>query len=60
MNNRQLLLKGTLVLTLSGFLTKIMGFIYRIFLSQAIGARGMGIYQLIFPIQTLCFALSVG
>ena len=54
------LVKGTLILTLSGFLTKIIGFLYRIFLSQTIGAQGMGIYQLIFPIQTLCFALTVG
>ena len=60
MNNKYLLIKGTLILTLSGFITKIIGFIYRIFLSQTIGAQGMGIYQLIFPIQTLCYALTVG
>lgn len=60
MSNRHFLLKGTLLLTLSGFLTKIIGFIYRIFLSQKIGAQGMGIYQLIFPIYTLCYALAVG
>lgn len=60
MNNKHLLLKGTIILTMSGFITKIIGFIYRIFLSQTIGAQGMGIYQLIFPIHTLCFALSVG
>ena len=60
MSNRNFLLKGTLLLTLSGFLTKIIGFIYRIFLSQKIGAQGMGIYQLIFPIYTLCYALAVG
>ena len=60
MSNRNFLLKGTLLLTLSGFLTKIIGFIYRIFLSQKIGAQGMGIYQLIFPVYTLCYALAVG
>ena len=60
MSNKNFLLKGTLLLTLSGFLTKIIGFIYRIFLSQKIGAQGMGIYQLIFPIYTLCYALAVG
>ena len=60
MKNEHVLLKGTLILTLSGFLTKIIGFLYRIFLSQTIGAQGMGIYQLIFPIHTLCFALTVG
>ena len=60
MENKHVLLKGTLLLTGAGFITKIIGFIYRIFLSQTIGAEGMGIYQLIFPIHTLCFALSVG
>lgn len=60
MSNRHFILKGTLLLTLTGFITKIIGFIYRIFLSQTIGAQGMGIYQLIFPIHTLCFALAVG
>ena len=60
MDNKLILLKGTLLLTGAGFITKIIGFIYRIFLSQTIGAEGMGIYQLIFPIHTLCFALSAG
>ncbi len=60
MNNRHFLLKSTLLLTLSGFLTKIIGFIYRIFLSQKIGAQGMGIYQLIFPVYTLCYAIAIG
>lgn len=53
------LIKGTLILTIAGFLTRIIGFFYRIFLSHTIGAEGMGIYQLIFPIHTLCFALTV-
>lgn len=60
MSQKNLLIKGTLILTLTGFITKIIGFLYRIFLSQVIGAQGMGIYQLIFPIHTLCFALAVG
>lgn len=60
MENKRFLLKGTIILTISGFITKIIGFVYRIFLSQTIGAQGIGIYQLIFPLHTLCFALSVG
>ena len=60
MSQKHLLIKGTLILTLTGFITKIIGFLYRIFLSQVIGAQGMGIYQLIFPIHSLCFALAVG
>lgn len=49
---------GTLLLTLSGILCKIIGFFYRIFLSRAIGAEGLGIYQLIFPVSTICFAIT--
>lgn len=48
---------GTLILTLSGFLARILGFYNRIFLSNLIGAKELGIYQLIFPIYMLCFSL---
>ena len=49
---------GTLFLTISGALSRIIGFFYRIFLSHTIGAEGVGIYQLIFPVYVLCFALT--
>ena len=51
-------LKGTIILTFTGFLSKIIGFFYRIFLSQTIGAEGLGIYQLIFPVQGLLLAVT--
>lgn len=35
-----------------------MGFFYKVFLSHTIGASGLGLYQLIFPIFTLCLAIS--
>lgn len=50
---------GTLILTSTGILGKIIGFFYKIFLSRTIGAEGLGIYQLIFPISTICFAVTV-
>lgn len=53
------LIRGTVILTVAGLCCRLMGFFYRIFLSQTIGAEGMGIYQLIFPIYNLCFALAV-
>ena len=37
-----------------------MGFLYRIFLSNLIGAKGMGVFQLIFPVLVFCIALSCG
>lgn len=54
------ILSGAIVLTLAGFLSRIIGFFYRIFLSQQIGAEGMGVYQLIFPVFSICFSLCCG
>lgn len=51
------IIHGTLLLTAAGFISRILGFFYRIFLSNTIGAEGMGIYQLIFPIYGLCNAV---
>lgn len=49
---------GTLLLTIAGVLTRIIGFFYRIFLSRTIGAEGLGIYQLISPVMALGFAVT--
>ncbi|MCD8248431.1 MAG: oligosaccharide flippase family protein, partial [Lachnospiraceae bacterium] len=35
-----------------------LGFFYKIFLAQALGAEGMGLYQLIFPVFSVCHALA--
>ena len=51
------LIKGTLILTIAGFSTRFIGFFYRIFLSNTLGAKNMGIYQLVFPIYGICFTL---
>lgn len=54
------ILKGTFILTIAGFLTRILGFFYKIFLSSTLGAENLGIYQLIFPIYNLCFTFYAG
>lgn len=54
---RSNIIKGTLILTAAGFATRIIGFFFRIFLTGKIGAEGLGIYQLIFPIQTICYSI---
>lgn len=51
------IVRGTLILTLSGFIIRFIGFFYRIFLSNAMGAELMGIYQLIFPVYGICFTI---
>ena len=54
------LLIGTLILTASGIFSRVLGFFYRIFLSRRIGAEGLGIYQMIFPVYGICFSLCAG
>ena len=58
--NKHPILMGTLILTVTGFLSRILGFFYRIFLSRAIGAEGLGLYQMIFPVHGIAFALCAG
>jgi len=55
--NKQII-KGTFILAAAGFLTRILGFFYRIFLSNNIGALGMGLFQMIMPIYGLCYSIS--
>lgn len=52
------LITGTLLMTAAGVLSRIIGFFYRIFLSRTIGAEALGVYQLIGPVFSLCFALT--
>ena len=56
--SKNTIIKGTFILTATGFLTRLIGFFFRIFLSHTFGEEQMGLYQLIFPIYALCFSLS--
>lgn len=48
---------GTCILTATGIFSRVIGFFYRIFLSQKLGEEGMGIYQLLAPVMALTFSL---
>ena len=54
------LITGTILLTTAGLLSRVLGFFYRIFLSRTIGAEGLGIYQMIFPVYGIFFSLCAG
>lgn len=59
MNLKNSLVSGTIILTLAGLLSRVIGFFYRIFLSQRFGEEAMGIYQLIGPLIGLTYALCI-
>ncbi len=52
------LIVGTFILTAAGILTRLIGFLYRIYLSRLFGEEGMGIYQLLSPVLSLSFSLT--
>ena len=58
MSEKHTILKGTFILTATGFLSRFIGFFYRMFLSHTFGEESVGLYQLIFPIYALCFSLT--
>jgi len=55
---RHPLIVGAFVLTATGIVTRIIGFLYRIYLSRLFGEEGMGIYQLLSPVLSLSFSLT--
>jgi len=53
MAKRKSFAAGVVILTAAGLAVRLLGFVYRVFLSNTIGAEGMGLFQLIVPIYTL-------
>ena len=51
-------IKGTLILTLTGLISRLIGFFYRIYLSRLFGEEGMGVYQLLGPVLALSFSIT--
>ncbi len=56
--SRKTIVTGTIILTAANLITKCMGFLYRVFMSNAIGAEGMGLYQLVLPIYALAWSIT--
>ena len=54
--SKNTIIRGTLILTITGLCTKLLGFYYRIFLTKLIGVQQLGIYQLVFPLYILMFS----
>lgn len=58
MSRKRTLIRGTVILTITSFATRFMGFFYRIFLSHTFGEENVGLYQLVFPVYALGISLS--
>ena len=59
MSEKHTILKGTFILTATGFLSRFIGFFYRMFLSHTFGEESVGLYQLIFPIYALFLSIAL-
>ncbi len=55
---QQTFLGGVAILFIGGAIAKILGAIYRIPLTWVLGAEGLGLYQLIFPVFSLIIVLA--
>lgn len=54
-------MQSVVVLTLTGVLSQVVGFVYRVFLTRLAGAEVLGLYQLILPVYSVLLSLtSVG
>ncbi len=52
------LMGGAAVLALGGIIAKLVGAFYRVPLTNILGAEGMGMYQLVFPVYALFMTMS--
>ncbi|HHY61292.1 MAG TPA: stage V sporulation protein B [Clostridia bacterium] len=51
-------LRGVLILTAGSMLTRILGFVYRIYVVRLLGAEGIGLYEMVFPVVTLILVIT--
>ncbi len=52
------ILTGTIILSATNILTRIIGFLYRVYLSRMFDAEGMGIIQLTGPVSAMVYSIS--
>ena len=53
-------IQGAFILTMTNLITGSLSFIYRVFLTRAIGSEGVGVYQLVLPLYLLFITLVSG
>ena len=53
-------IKGAIWIAAGGFIAKLIGGLYRIPLTNVIGGRGLGLYQLVYPVYCLFLTVATG
>ena len=51
--NKRAFVKNTAVMTMTSLLLRSLGIVFRIFISNRVGAEGMGLYQLVLSVYVL-------
>ncbi len=51
--NKRTFVKNTAVMTITSLLLRTLGIVFRVFISNRVGAEGMGLYQLVFSVYVL-------
>ena len=51
--NKRVFYQNTVVMTGCSLLLRLMGIVFRVFISNRVGAEGMGLYQLVFSVYVL-------
>ena len=57
-SNNSTFLKGTMILTISSIIVKVIGSLNWIILSRVLGGEGIGLYQMGFPIYLMAITVS--
>ena len=57
-NKKQSYILGAVIISAGGFISKILGAIYRIPLTNVLGGEGMGIYQMVYPLYCILLTVS--
>ncbi len=55
---KTIFIKNAVVLTVSSLILRFAGIVFKVWLAAAIGAKGIGLYQLIFSVYTLAGAFA--
>lgn len=53
-------IQGALILAVTNLITGSLAFFFRIYFSRSVGAEGMGVFQLVFPLYMLLITLVSG